>query len=50
MEESTKMYVLAMEKGESLMGLKPLKDDVKSSRRKIYRTNAEVGHVKLEGV
>ncbi len=32
------------------MGLKLLKDDLTISGRKIYRTNAEVGHVKLEGV
>jgi hypothetical protein len=32
------------------MGLKLLKDDLTISRREIYRTNAEVGHVKLEGV
>jgi hypothetical protein len=32
------------------MGLKLLEDDLTISRRKIYRTNAEVVHVKLEGV
>jgi hypothetical protein len=32
------------------MGLKLLKDDLTIIRSKIYRTNAEVGHVKLEGV
>ena len=36
--------------GESLMGLKLLKDDLKIDRRKIHRTNAEVGQVKPEGV
>ena len=50
MEESTKMYVLAMENGESLLGLKLLEDDLTISGRGIYRTNAEVGRVKLEGV
>ena len=33
-----------------LMGLKLLKDDLTISRREIYRTNAEVVHVKLEGM
>jgi hypothetical protein len=32
------------------MGLKLLKDDLTISWREIYSTNAEVGHVKLEGV
>jgi hypothetical protein len=36
--------------GKQLMGLKLLKDDLTISRREIYRTNAEVVHVKLEGV
>jgi hypothetical protein len=32
------------------MDLKLLKDDLTISRREIYRTNTEVGHLKLEGV
>lgn len=32
------------------MGLKLRKDDLAISGREIYRTNAEVGHVKPEGV
>ncbi len=36
--------------GESLMGLKLLKDNLTISRRKIHRTNAEVGPAKPEGV
>lgn len=40
--------VVAME--SRLMGLKLLKDDLTISRREIYRTNAEAGHLKPEGV